>query len=239
MMSVKEVCNLTGVSARTLRYYDSIGLLRPAFVSDAGYRFYNEKNIEVLHDILLFRELEFSLNEIKEIISSTDFDRQKALNQQIELLKLKKERLESLISYAENLSKNRGENMNFNEFSKEKLKEYSETAKKEWGHTDAYKEYEKRKYSENEENSLSEKLMNYFVEFGKLKGKNPNDDEIQSKVRELQKFITDNYYTCTNQILASLGQMYCAGGEMTENIDKAGGKGTAEFAAKAIKEYCK
>ena len=239
MMSIKEVCNIAGVSARTLHYYDSIGLLRPAFVNDAGYRFYDSESLERLHNILLFRELEFSLNDIKIILSSPDFDRGKAIEQQIELLKLKKERIEKLITRAKIIKENGVDKMSFIEFSKEKIDEYSKKAKEQWGNTDAYKEYESKNYSEQDEMSLADKLMYQFVLFGKLRDKSPDCDEVQAQVETLRNFITDNYYNCTKQILASLGQMYCAGGEMTDKIDKAGGIGTAEFTAKAIEIYCK
>ena len=82
-------------------------------------------------------------------------------------------------------------------------------------------------------------MMNIFKELGENRDKSPADTAVQGLIKKLQDFITENYYTCTKQILAGLGQMYAAGGEMTDHIDAAGGKGTAKFAAKAIAEYCK
>ena len=105
MMTVNEVSKLTGVSIRTLQYYDNIGLLKPAEYTESGYRLYDDTALETLQQILLFRELEFPLKEIKTIIMSSDFDKEKALNQQIELLTLKKEHLENLISFARGLKK--------------------------------------------------------------------------------------------------------------------------------------
>ena len=90
MMTVKEVSKLTGVSVRTLHYYDEIGLLHPAVMTDAGYRMYDDTSLERLQQILLFRELEFSLRDIKKMIDSPGFDREKALSEQIRLLTLKK-----------------------------------------------------------------------------------------------------------------------------------------------------
>ena len=103
MMTVNEVSKLTGVSIRTLQYYDKIGLLHPAKYSEAGYRLYDDAALETLQQILLFRELEFPLREIKEIVGSPDFDRNKALDQKIELLKLKKEHRENLIELDEGI----------------------------------------------------------------------------------------------------------------------------------------
>ena len=79
MMTVNEVSKLAGVSIRTLQYYDSIGLLKPAEYTESGYRLYDDAAMERLQQILLFRELEFPLKEIKEIVTRPDFDKQKAL----------------------------------------------------------------------------------------------------------------------------------------------------------------
>lgn len=82
--------------------------------------------------------------------------------------------------------------------------------------------------------------MNIFIEFGYLlnQGRNEEDVVVQKQVKKLQEYITENFYNCTTQILKGLGQMYTGGGSFTENIDGASGKGTAEFAAKAIDVYC-
>lgn len=89
-MTVKEVSSLTGVSIRTLQYYDKIGLLAPADYTESGYRLYDDTALERLQQILLFRELEFPLKEIRRILSEPDFDRDKALEQQITLLTMKR-----------------------------------------------------------------------------------------------------------------------------------------------------
>ncbi|WP_330586810.1 MerR family transcriptional regulator [Aminipila terrae] len=100
MMTVNEVSKLAGVSVRTLHYYDTIGLLHPSEVTGSGYRLYDYAALERLQQILLFRELEFSLKEIKQILDSPDFDKNKALEQQITMLHLKKDHLNNLISLA-------------------------------------------------------------------------------------------------------------------------------------------
>ena len=79
---------------------------------------------------------------------------------------------------------------------------------------------------------------NFTENFGAIKQESPNSESAQALVRRLQEFITQHCYTCTNEILAGLGQMYAAGGEMTDNIDKAGGKGTAAFVSEAIRIIC-
>ena len=145
MMTVHEVSKLAGVSIRTLQYYDSIGLLQPAEYTGAGYRLYDDTALETLQQILLFRELEFPLKEIRGILRSPAFDRQKALSQQIELLQLKKEHLEKLIELARGIqSAGVKQEMDFSAFDTKKIDEYAAQAKAAWGDTPAYREYERK-----------------------------------------------------------------------------------------------
>ena len=239
MMTVKQVSELTGVSIRTLRYYDKIGLLSPSDHTEGGYRLYDDTALERLQQILLFRELEFPLKDIIRIMGRKDFDRRKALDQQIELLELKKQHLQKLIDFARGIKMLGVRAVDFTAFDRSKLDEYAQRAKAEWGDTPEYKEFEEKdsKRTAAENDQLTERFMTLFAEFGELKGGSPDSPEAQAQVRKLQSFITENMYTCTDEILRGLGKMYAAGGEFTENIDRAGGKGTAEFTAAAI-EVC-
>lgn len=240
MMTVHEVSRLTGVSIRTLQYYDKIGLLRPASYTKAGYRMYDEASLEKLQQILLFRELEFPLKDIRRILESPAFDKARALEQQIHLLTLKKEHLENLIGLAEGLKEKGGKELNFDAFNTEKIDEYAARAKASWGTTDAYKEYEDRSRGRSKEETgyISRQLMEIFREFGAVRNLGPGSEEAQSLVKKLQDHISAHFYTCTDQILSGLGKMYAAGGEFTDNIDSYGGKGTAAFASEAIEHYC-
>ena len=241
MMTVHEVSRLTGVSIRTLQYYDQIGLLHPAEYTEAGYRLYDDAALETLQQILLFRELEFPLKEIKGIIRSPAFDRQKALTQQIELLQLKKEHLENLIDLARGIKMTGVKrNLDFSAFDTKKIDEYAAQAKASWGETPEYREYEEksRSRSREEENALAQQMMAIFAEMGEYKGGDPASAPVQALIARLQDFISKHYYTCSKQILAGLGQMYAGGGDMAANIDRDGGEGTAAFAAEAIKVFC-
>ncbi len=240
MMTVNEVSKMTGVSVRTLHYYDEIGLLKPAVTTDAGYRLYDAASLERLQQILLLRELEFPLKDIKNIVCRDDFDRKKAISQQIKLLSLKKERLEKLISFMKKYEETGEFNMNFNVFDKKKIEKYKLQAQKSWGDTSYYKEFEKKTagLSDEKQTELGKNMMEIFGEFGAVKDKTPDSPEAEALVIKLKNFITENYYDCTDEILCGLGKLYGAGGEFTENIDAAGGKGTAVFAADAIEKYC-
>ncbi len=237
MMTVHEVSKISGVSIRALHHYDNIGLLPATKVSESGYRLYDESAMERLHHILLFKELQFSLKEIKEILDSPDFDRSKALEQQIQLLELRKEHLENLIDLARGIKAIGVKQMNFETFDTRKIDEYAEQAKASWGKTDAYKEYEQKSKGRSKETQqkLNVEMMSIFAEFGKIKDQSPESAEAAALAKKLQDHITEHYYKCTDEILMSLGNMYAGGGDFTRNIDKVGGKGTAEFACEAIK----
>lgn len=236
MMTVHEVSKISGVSIRALHHYDHIGLLPATKVTEAGYRLYDEAVLERLHHILLFKELQFSLKEIKEILDSPDFDRDKALEQQIELLELRKEYLENLIDLARGIKAIGVKRMNFETFDTKKIDEYAAEAKASWGKTDAYKEYEQKSKGRSKETQqkLNVEMMEIFAEFGKIKNQSPESMESIALAKKLQNHISEHYYKCTDEILMSLGMMYAGGGDFTTNIDKVGGEGTAEFAYSAI-----
>ena len=240
MMIVNEVSKLTGVSIRTLQYYDTIGLLKPSEYTESRYRLYDDTALERLQQILLFKELEFSLKEIKEIIDAPNFDREKALEQQIELLTLKKEHLENLIDFAREIKTIGVNKMDFTVFDTKKIDEYSKRAKEQWGDTPEYHEYEEKakNMTEVQQKDVINSFMLIFAEFGKLKDQEAASDIVQMQVKKLQDFISEHYYKCSKEILSGLGKMYACGGEFTENINRYGGEGTAEFTAKAIDIYC-
>ena len=241
MKTVHEVSALAGVSIRTLQYYDSIGLLRPSEYTETGYRLYDDAALETLRQILLLRELEFPLKEIKGILRNPGFNRQKALDQQIELLELKKEHLEELIGLAREIRRTGGKGkMDFSAFDTSKIDEYAARAKASWGETAEYREFQNRSGSRTreEEKALGDQLMAIFGEMGACRSGGPASEEAQALVAKLRDFISEHYYTCTKPVLAGLGEMYADGGEFTANIDRAGGEGTAAFAREAIRVFC-
>ena len=240
MMTVNEVSKLTGVSIRTLQYYDTIGLLKPVEYTEAGYRLYDDTSLERLQQILLFKELEFPLKEIKGIIEAPNFDRNRALEQQIELLIMKKEHLENLIDFARGIKGIGMKYMDFKVFDTKKIDEYFKRAKEQWGQTAEYKEYEEKtkNWTKDDEVAAENEFMEIFVEFGRMKEKDPSDEQVQVQVKRLQDYITEHFYTCSDKILQGLGRMYAGGGELNENIDAAAGIGTAEFASNAIDIFC-
>ncbi len=236
-MQIKEFAQLTGVSVRTLHYYDEIGLLKPSEVdAQTGYRFYDENAFERMQEILFYRELDFSLKTIAEILSSPDYDKQQALSRQRKLLLAKKDRLEQLIATLDSVEEGMGFMKTKNEY--EALKnQYAEEAKQRWGNTDAYQESESRNTDFSKSAPLLDAVFEEFAELNRA-GASPESEPAKIMAEKLQQCITDNFYTCTDEILKGLGQMYVADERFRKNIDRHG-EGTAEFVSACIKNYFK
>lgn len=241
-MQIKEFAKLTGVTVRALHYYDEIGLLNPSSVDEQnGYRFYDERCLERMQEILFYRELDFPLKEIRTILSSPEYDKNTALEGQKRLLMLKKERLERLISALDDAMK--GEKITMNAFDNTEFEtqreKYAAEAKEKWGETTAYKEFAEKNYTKEQQNEAFSGMESLMAEFAECKngGASPDSEKAQALVKKWQDFITENFYTCTKEILSGLGEMYAADERFAANIDKHG-DGTAEFMRDAIRAYC-
>lgn len=237
MLTANEVSKKTGVSVRALHHYDAIGLLKPAQVTEAGYRLYDGTSLRRLQSILLFRELQFPLKEIKAILDNPDFDPAEALVQQITLLELERRRLDELIAFARQLKEKGDFTMEFKPYDTSEIAQYKEEVKARWGATEAYREYEE-KTAASPEKQAADELMGVFAELGTMRHLPPDTPEVQAEIDRLRQFITEHYYHCTKDILRGLGPLYTADERFRANIDKAGGDGTADFAARAIALYC-
>lgn len=241
-MKINEVSKLTGVTVRTLHYYDEIGLLKPSEITQSGYRLYDGAALEKLQQILFFRELDFSLEEIGQIMSNPHYDKGAALKKQEELLLRKRERLDGLIALIRKTIKG-DVNMSFKEFDLTEIerhkKEYAKEVKARWGDTDAYRQSEEKcgDYSEAQWNVISGEGADILRSFAKIRHLDPKGEKARELVKKWQDYITANFYECTKQILSCLGAMYTGDERFTRNIDK-NGEGTADFLARAIEAYC-
>ncbi len=241
MKTVKQVSQLTGISIRALHHYDAIDLLKPAQVTESGYRLYGDAEIERLYMILVFRELGLSLQEIRGILNAPDYDRNRVLEQQIQIMQERSEKLQNRISLAKSMLVIGVKDMNFEGFDSKKLDDYSVQAKALYGKTDAYKEFEQKSKNRTKEQTqdLGRQVMEFFTRLGNMRPCAPDCEAAQNWAKELQAFFTEHFYTCTPQILKGLAESYAGGGSMTENIDKAGGEGTGAFAKEVIAIYVK
>lgn len=239
-MHIREFANLTGVSVRTLHYYDEIGLLKPSAVdARSGYREYDETSLLRMQEILFYRELDFSLQTIGEILSAPDYDKQEALQAQKHLLILKKERLERLIAAIDTAVK--GEPV-MEAFDNKEYEQYQAEVKEKWEKTKAYAEHSEKTKNYSKENwqNAADSLDGVFAAFAACMqaGNTPESDEAGTLVRALQSCITANYYTCTDEILTGLGQMYVMDERFQTNIDKHAA-GTATYVNQAIQTHTK
>ncbi|NLV35925.1 MAG: MerR family transcriptional regulator [Clostridiaceae bacterium] len=241
-MRINEVAKLTGVTIRTLHYYDEIGLLKPSEITEAGYRLYDSAALETLQQILFFRELDFSLNDIKGIMTNPYYNKAEALTKHKELLLQKRNRIDNLINLVDNTLKGE-DDMSFKQFDMTEIeankKKYAAEVKERWGDTTAYAESEEKtgSYDEAQWRILSGEGKSILQEFGKNRDIQPDSKEAQDLVKKWQEYISANFYTCTKEILSCLGVMYIGDERFTQNIDQ-NGEGTAAFMAAAIEVFC-
>ena len=197
-MRISEVAKLTGITVRTLHYYDEIGLLKPSEITEAGYRLYSREDLEILQQILFFRELDFPLSQIKEIMNNPNYDKEEALKKQKELLIQQRQRIEGLIKLIEKRIEG-DNNMSFKEFDmneiEENKKKYAKEVKERWGTSKAYEESEKKTSSYNKEKwgDINQETSEIFKGFAELRNSDPGSEEVQELVRRWQKYITDNF----------------------------------------------
>ncbi|NLO84783.1 MAG: MerR family transcriptional regulator [Clostridiales bacterium] len=241
-MKISEVAKMTGVTVRTLHYYDEIGLLKPSQLSENGYRDYDDGCLEKLKQILFFRELDFSLKDIATIMQSPSYDPMDALKRQKSWLGQERDRLERLIQLAEMTI--RGEiGMDFQAFDKSELldqsKQYASEAKERWGNSEAYQQSQRKtvNYNEQKRTELKGEMDELIERFAQNRHVAPQSELAQGLVESWKQHISKSYYECTNEILLGLGEMYTADERFTKNMDKYG-EGTAAFMNAAIKVYC-
>lgn len=239
--TVKQLAKLAGVSVRTLHYYDEIGLLKPSFIKENGYRVYKEQELLRLQQILFFRELAFPLEDIIQMMSAYDFNRDEALREQKRLLGLKRDRITSLITTIDKTLKG-GEDMKnddlFASFDDEKMQEYMQEAKERWGHTDAYKQsMEKVKHWTKDDYERVKKegeLLN--KELAEAMDEDIKSQKVQAFVEKHYKSI-QQYYDCPYAMYRNLGEMYVSDPRFTATYDKFR-PGLAIWLRDAIQYYC-
>ena len=239
-MRINEVVKLTGVSARTLQYYDKIGLLIPE-KQDNGYRDYTHENLEKLQKILFYKFLKFKLNDIRELLKG-DIDNLKILEQQRELVLKEKEKFEIILHNIEKTIKNyKGEQTmtieeKFNGFKREDFNKYENQAVEKYG-KDTIEEA-KRRQSGREE-SVEEEFNEVFRSMAKFKDENVDvaEKEVQSKVEDLYNNMNEYAFDCSIEVFSYIGKGYVHNPEFKKNIDKFG-EGVAEYTSKAIEKYC-
>jgi len=239
-MRINEVAKLTGVSARTLQYYDEIGLLIPEKLNN-GYRDYSDENLDKLQKILFYRFLKFKLNDIKELLDG-DIDSLKILEQQRELILKEKEKFEIILHNIEKTIKTyKGEEImtieeKFNGFKKEDLNKYENQAIEKYG-KETIEDSKKRQ--SGKEDVVAEQFNEVFRSMAEYKkdGISIEESKVQSRVEDLYNHMNQYAFDCSVEVFSYIGKGYVHNPEFKSNIDKFG-EGVAEYTSKAIEVYC-
>lgn len=246
-MTVHEVADLTGITIRTLHYYDEIGLLKPTMVTDSKYRLYTDDDLSRLQEILFFREVGFALKEIKSLLASPNYDRTEALKRHLDILQVQKERIDDLISLVK--TEIAGNHVpSFAPFSDTKVLELKEKYRSEvlkrWGDTESFKEYEATFLSQPKEDQRNQLerfrsvSKDTFEKLALFQNQSPACQEVQQIVKEWQQYISESFYKCDNQILLYLGQLYISDERFSNYINGFGSGNLASFFGEAIKVFC-
>lgn len=242
-MTIGEAAKRAGISVRTLRHYDAIGLLKPSSETRSGYRLYDEEALLELEQILYFKELGFALEDIADMMRAPDYDARAAMARQRDMLLAQRRRLDRMIERLEEAisggGRARPEVFDMSEIETMKAR-YAQEAKDRWGQTDAWKESEQRTsgYGKAEWGCVQQEMDALMRAFADVRDLDVHDARVQALAAQWQEMISRNFYTCTKEILAGLGQMYMADERFKANIDRHG-EGTAVCMAKAIEAYCR
>jgi len=242
-LSIKQLSTLAGVSVRTLHFYDQIGLLTPQRFKENNYRFYTRESLLKLQQIMFYRELEFSLDQIGSILNQPDFDLVDALETHREALKGKAKRLNTLLETIDNTisnlkgQKNMTQTQYFNGFSEEQQAEYEKEAAERWDPEMVHESSRRWKsLSASEKEALMKKGEAITLAMRDVMPKGPASPEAQKAVADWQNQI-NFFYDCTDEILLGLGQMYIADPRFKAFYDRIH-PDLAEFNFEAIKVYC-
>lgn len=241
IMHVKEVSKLAGVSIRTLHHYDEIGLLSPEKTSTSGYRIYSETDLERLQQILFFKELGFTLKKIKEIMNSSSYKQEEALEIQRGMLLDKKKRIEKMIQTIDKTIQNKKGEIQMTD--KEKFEgfdfsynPYEKEARERWGDDVVDASNAKiKKLSKYEKESLEKEFNDIYRRLAEVRHESPNSDIAQERIGLWYDYLNKigNY---SLQAFKGLGQMYIDDERFTQNIDKFG-EGLAKFMRDAMAVY--
>ncbi|MFB5268712.1 MerR family transcriptional regulator [Paenibacillus enshidis] len=238
---VKETAELAGISVRTLHHYDEIGLLVPDTITESGHRLYSEINLERLQQILFFKELGFSLERIKRILDSPDFNREEALELQRRMLLEKRSRLDKMIAMIEKtIQYAKGEIVMSN---REKFEgfdfssnPYEQEARERWGDDAVNKANEAVAEMDSEkQNAAAEEMNAIYRKLAQLRGGTPDTVEAQKAIGEWYSFIT-RFGNYTPEAFKGLGEMYVEDDRFRHNIDRFG-EGLAVFMREAMASY--
>lgn len=243
--TIHKLARLAGVSVRTLHFYDQAGLLKPARVGENGYRLYGQEELLRLQQILFFRELKFALGSIKQILESPDFDQLEALEQQAKLLRLERDRLDTILAtIAKTIATTKGATtMGDADFyaglSRERMEEYAKEAKERWGHTKAYRQSQERwgRFSDEEKRNLTANAEKATRQLADRMGEGPESPAVQKMIQEQFDGINTMFYDCDREMFLALAEMTVQD-ERYASYYRRFHPDLPEFRLKAVRYFC-
>jgi len=242
--TVKQLARLAGVTVRTLHYYDEIGLLKPSFIKENGYRYYEERDAVRLQQILFFRELDFALEDIVQFINAPGYQMLKALADQKKLLEMKRARLDNLLETIQKtmVKLKEGESMSneerFAAFADDHLEKYKDEVKARWGETEEYKQSVERAKHWTKKDIERFKAEGQDITLALARGmeKGIAHPEVQVQIERHFQYM-NQFYDCSYSLYRNLGKMYVEDARFAENYNKVAPL-LAEFMRDAIAYYC-
>ena len=242
--TINQLAQLSGVTVRTLHYYDEIGLLKPSSIQKNGYRSYEEKELLRLQQILFFRELDFPLADVKKILDRPDFEIIGALRRHKELIKLKRKKFDKLINTINKTIKHMTKQQKmkdeelYDAFKDPDVKQYQDEAKERWGNTEAYKQSMKKvgKMTKAEMEKLKKDGELFTQKLAAAMDKDIKSKEVRELIKQHYKGI-QFFYDCPLEMYRNLGKMYVDDPRFTTYYDKHR-KGLAVFMRDAIAYFC-
>lgn len=238
LLAVKDIVQITGITTRTLHYYDRIDLFKPSHLTDNGYRLYERSSLEKLQTILFLREMDFSLKEIANIIKLTKQEQKQIVKQQRQALLMKKQRLEMIMSALDEyvLGKDISDLPLFQHSSVLPLKEqYANEARFLYGETDAYKVYIEslKTLSQDEQQERFAEMEELFKQIASCINQSPSSDEVQRLIEEWKKFLMQ-FTTCDAKLLECIAHTYKFDARFKNYFNQYSSKDLADFLYSAI-----
>ncbi len=243
MYSIKEIADLAGVTTRTLRYYDQLGLLTPAEIADNGYRFYDRKNLQRLQQVMFFRELDVPLKDIQYMLSRTDYHPVSALEKHRDAIIAQVERLNKLLGTLDNtIASLQGDHKMADKDFFEGFDEtqYEDETRRLWGDTPQYKESQRKwsSYSKDQKEEIKQEggriTLRMVTKNPDLK---PDDPDVQIAVGDYYDYLNKYFYSCEVEFLRGLADMWVQDPRFAVNYERIREGGSA-FVREAVHIYC-
>ncbi|MGG4343014.1 MerR family transcriptional regulator [Paenibacillus lautus] len=238
LLAVKDIVQITGITARTLHYYDKIDLFKPTHLTEKGYRLYDQSSLEKLQTILFLKEMDFSLKEIADILKLTRQEQKQILKKQSQNLLSKKQRLETImVALEEYVSGNDISHLQiFNSSSVLPLKEqYANEARFIYGETEAYKVYNEtmENLSVDEKDERFQSMEEIFKQIASCVDQHPSSDEVQRLIEEWKKNLMQ-FMPCDTELLACIADTYKFDARFKSYFNQYGNEDLADFLYSAI-----